>query len=63
MMLSVIIPLYNKEESIAATIESVLTQDFSDYEIIVVDDGSTDSSVDVVRSIKSEKILLYQSLF
>lgn len=60
MMLSVIIPLYNKEDSIAATIESVLTQDFVDYEIIVVDDGSTDSSVDVVRSIKSEKIILYQ---
>lgn len=60
MLLSVIIPLYNKEDSIAATIESVLTQDFADYEIIVVDDGSTDGSVDVVRGIRSEKISLYQ---
>ena len=60
MLLSVIIPLYNKEDSIAVTIDSVLTQDFADYEIVVVDDGSTDSSVDVVRSIKSEKISVYQ---
>ena len=59
-MLSVIIPLYNKEDSIGSTIDSVLTQDFADYEIVVVDDGSTDSSVDVVRSIKSEKISVYQ---
>ena len=50
-MISVVIPLYNKEKSIRATLESVLRQSYTDYEIIVVDDGSSDNSVSVVESI------------
>ena len=49
-MISVVIPLYNKEKSITTTLESVLAQTYTDYEIIVVDDGSTDNSLNVVRS-------------
>lgn len=49
-MISVVIPLYNKEKSITTTLESVLAQSYTDYEIIVVDDGSTDNSLNVVRS-------------
>lgn len=48
--LSVIIPCYNAETYICATIESVLAQDESDIEIIVVDDGSRDRSVELVRA-------------
>ncbi len=48
-MISVIIPLYNKKKSIAQTLESVLAQTYTDYEIIVVDDGSTDNSLKVVK--------------
>src|SRR5690554_1596493 len=55
-MISVIIPLYNKQATIKRTIESVLSQTFQDYEIIVVNDGSTDRSVDVVDAIRSDKI-------
>jgi glycosyltransferase involved in cell wall biosynthesis len=60
MLLSIIVPLFNKADSIKSTIESVLTQDFQDYEIIVVDDGSTDNSIEVVRSINSERIAVYK---
>lgn len=48
-MISVVIPLYNKEKSIRATLESVLAQTYTDYEVIIVDDGSTDNSLQVVR--------------
>ena len=57
-MISVVIPLYNKEKSITTTLESVLAQSYTDYEVIVVDDGSTDKSADIVRELKNEKIIL-----
>lgn len=57
-MISVVIPLYNKEKSIATTIESVLAQSYTDYEVIVVDDGSTDNSANIVREMGNEKIRL-----
>lgn len=53
-MISVVIPLYNKERSIIATLESVLAQTYTDYEVIVVDDGSTDNSLKAVREKMSE---------
>jgi glycosyltransferase involved in cell wall biosynthesis len=43
-LLSVIIPTYNREQFLAAALESVLNQDFENYEVIVVDDGSTDDT-------------------
>ncbi len=55
-MISVIIPLYNKEQRIKATVESVLSQTFSDFEIIIVNDGSTDDSVNRVSSLKDLRI-------
>lgn len=57
-MFSVVIPLYNKERSVKNTIESVLTQTNQNFEIIVVNDGSTDKSVIEVLKIKSSKIKL-----
>lgn len=55
-MISVIIPLFNKEPIIERTIRSVLNQSCRDYEIIVVDDGSTDNSVAVVERMQDDKI-------
>jgi len=48
-IVSVIIPLYNKEKWIERTLYSVLNQTFTDWEAIIVDDGSTDRSVEVVE--------------
>lgn len=48
-MISVIIPLYNKEAIIARTLRSVLSQDYDDYEVIIVDDGSTDKSLEICK--------------
>ena len=45
MRFSVVVPLYNKEQFIQRTLQSIFDQTFADYELIVVDDGSTDQSV------------------
>jgi glycosyltransferase involved in cell wall biosynthesis len=55
---SVIIPLYNKGPYIACALNSVLAQSFQDFEIIVVDDGSTDAGAEIVRGFKDPRILL-----
>lgn len=57
-MISVVIPLFNKEKSISNTINSVLRQDFSDFEIVVVDDGSMDGSVAIVEAMNDPRIRL-----
>lgn len=49
-MISIVIPLYNKEKSIITTLQSVIDQTFTEWECIVVNDGSTDNSLEVVRS-------------
>lgn len=54
--ISVVIPLYNKAEYIAETIKSVLTQTFRNFELIIVNDGSTDSSLEVVKSFSDNRI-------
>lgn len=46
---SVVIPLYNKEDYIANTLKSVLNQTFTDFEIVIVNDGSTDRSLEIVK--------------
>lgn len=58
--LSVVIPLFNKENFVLATIESVLCQTFIDFEIIVVEDCSTDLSKKIVENIISDKIRIVQ---
>ena len=53
---SVVIPMYNKAEYIRYTLKSVLAQSFHDFEVIVVDDGSTDNSLKIARQTDSDKI-------
>src|SRR5712692_4293853 len=59
---SVVIPVYNGERYLAEAISSVLDQTYKNFELIVVDDGSTDQSAAVVRSFTDDRIrYLYQS--
>lgn len=59
-MISVIIPLYNKEAIVEKSLKSVLSQDYDDFEVIVVNDGSTDNSAEIVKSIKDPRLHLIE---
>ncbi|MCS2614828.1 MULTISPECIES: glycosyltransferase family 2 protein [Bacteroides] len=58
-MFSIILPLYNKERSIESTILSILNQTLIDFELIVIDDGSKDQSIHLVRNIKDKRLSIY----
>lgn len=47
MKLSIIIPAYNAAKYVERCVESILSQDFNDLEILIVDDGSSDNTLDV----------------
>ena len=54
---SVIIPVYNKEKFIHITLQSVLDQTFTDYELIIINDGSTDGSETIIQKYSDNRIL------
>ena len=56
--ISVVIPLFNKQQYVSAAIDSVLSQTFQDFEIVVVNDGSTDDGPEVVRQKRDGRIRL-----
>ena len=58
---SVIIPAFNAAESIRRAIDSILTGTFADLECVVVDDGSTDGTAEVVRAIDDDRVRLIES--
>lgn len=58
--ISVIMPVYNGEGYIRETIESVLTQTYADFEFIIIDDGSTDKTLNIVREYTDGRIVLVE---
>jgi len=59
-MVSVVIPTYNRAKLLARSIDSVLSQTYQDVELIVVDDGSTDNTAEVVRGYGGVLVYIYQ---
>ena len=55
-LISVVIPVFNGERTIQETIESILNQTFSDFEIIVINDGSEDSTLQIVSNISDSRL-------
>ncbi|MCL1463494.1 glycosyltransferase [Argonema galeatum] len=58
-LISIIIPLYNSEKTILETLKSVFQQTFSDFEIIAVNDGSKDSTLDILATIKDPRLKVF----
>ena len=58
LMITVVIPLYNKADCIATALDSVLVQTYQDFEVVVVDDGSTDDGAAIVEQYTDPRIRL-----
>ena len=52
--ISIIVPVYNLENYIEKTVRSLQAQTYNNFEIVIVDDGSTDSSLSIIRKMASE---------
>ena len=59
MSISVIIPVFNGEKTIQETIDSILNQTFQNIELIIINDGSTDSTVQIINNISDSRIKLF----
>jgi len=60
--ISVILPVFNEEKYIKKAIESVLDQSFTDFELIVVNDGSYDNTLDIINSFEDERIKIIDQI-
>lgn len=60
-IVSVLLPVYNGERHLTAAVESILRQSYSDFELLIIDDGSTDNSADIISRFRDPRILLYRS--
>lgn len=61
ILISVLMPVYNGSDFLNEAIDSILNQTYSNFELIIIDDGSNDKSIDIIRSYKDQRIKLYQN--
>ena len=59
-MISIVIPLYNKEKQIGNTLKSLFNQTFQDFEVLIVNDGSTDQSINIVKQFNDPRIRIIE---
>jgi len=59
-LISVVMPVFNTEPFVAQAIESILAQTFTDFEFIIVDDGSTDQTPEIIKSFTDTRIIFFQ---
>lgn len=59
LKISVIIPAYNSGNTILETIASVLEQTESDFELIVINDGSTDNTLELLETVRDDRLKIY----
>src|SRR4051812_27484223 len=59
--ISVILPAYNCERFIGSAVQSVLSQTTTDFELIIIDDGSTDHTAEVILGITDKRIRFYRN--
>ena len=55
MKVSVIVPVYNSEKYLKRCLDSIIAQTYNNLEIIIVNDGSTDNSTDIIREYKKKR--------
>lgn len=60
--ISIVMPVYNKEKYIARGINSILAQTFNDWELIIIDDGSTDGSLNQCKKFQDSRIQVFHTL-
>ena len=60
-LVSVLMPVYNAQKYLAQAIESILSQTYSHFELVIIDDGSTDGSADIIRSFHDKRIVFVEN--
>jgi len=60
-VISVLMPVFNAEKDLRQAIDSILNQSFTDFEFLIINDGSTDDSVNIIRSFTDPRIRLIQN--
>ena len=60
-LVSVILPVFNDEKNILRSIESILNQTYKNLELLVLDDGSTDNTYEILKSVKDNRVFLFKN--
>jgi len=58
---SILMPIYNGSKWVKQTIDSILRQSYSNFELIISDDNSTDNTIDIIKDIKDNRIKIFKN--